>query len=38
MRSALVPAHGVKNEVYTCVMRLVLEKAIYKGRIFGATD
>ena len=27
MRSALGSAHGVKNEVYTCLMRSVLEKA-----------
>ena len=27
MRSALAPAHGVKNEVYTCIMRKELEKA-----------
>ena len=24
LRSALVSAHGVKNEVYTCVMRIGL--------------
>ena len=27
MLSALVPAHGVKNEVYACVVCEVLEKA-----------
>ena len=36
MRSALVPAHGIKNEV--SVGKSVWDHMIYKGRIFGAAD
>ena len=37
MRSALVPAHGIKNGIYTCVKcwKKVCDDMIYKSRSYS---